>query len=133
MEGPKMERRDGSIVRCSDCYAYLVESVSVPAQGRRPCPNCGAVTRRFELARTMSSTSPGLWSMTVETGGFPEEARSVMLAARGYLVALTEPTRSISAWSIQVYDEDGILLEEVRAADPASAMERLHILGEATG
>jgi predicted RNA-binding Zn-ribbon protein involved in translation (DUF1610 family) len=128
-----MERRDGSIVRCSDCYAYLVESVSVPTQDRRPCPNCGAVTRRFELARTMSPTNPDAWSVTVETGGSPEEARSVVLAARGYLVALTEPTRSSSTWSIQVYDDNGILLEEARAADPASAMERLRILGDATG
>jgi hypothetical protein len=71
--------------------------------------------------------------MTVETGGFPEETRSVTLAARGYRVAVTEPTRSSSTWSIQVYDDNGILLEEARAADPASAMERLHILGEATG
>ncbi len=98
-----MERRDGSIVRCSDCYAYLEESVSVPTKDRRPCPNCGAVTRRFELSRTMSPTSPELWSMTVETGGFPEEARSVTLAARGYRVAVTEPTRSSSAWSIQLW------------------------------
>jgi hypothetical protein len=71
--------------------------------------------------------------MTVETGGFPEESRSVTLAARGYRVALTEPTRTSSTWSIQVYDDNSILLEEARAADPTMAMERIRILREVTG
>lgn len=37
------------IVRCADCCLELKEPASTPPAKRKPCANCGSVSRAFEL------------------------------------------------------------------------------------
>jgi len=39
-----------TVVRCGDCGAVLDERSNVPVERRKPCPSCGATSRKFEIS-----------------------------------------------------------------------------------